>query len=378
MLLVQDDKLGLGDTLGQHLDGIPPAWQPLTLRQLLTHTSGLKDWETEALLDFHREYTDAEYIARMSPFALEFKPGERWSYTNTAYPLLGMVIARVSGKPYDEFVMERIFKPLGMGATRFNHPLEVVPHRAGGYVDEGDRVRKGEPLRPRIVEPNGAILASVLDLAKWAHAFEDGVLLKRESLLQMMTPVRLNDGSTFISGFGIFVSRFRGHRLVLHNGSTPGGFSSVFYHYPDDKLTVFVLCNIDRGDAVNRVATRVASFFVPGLDVRSLTEHTDPDPKTTQALLGMLRDLADKKETTLASPEFKMSDGTRARVAAQLTGLKRFAFLEREARPKAADGTAQSAPAALRYKLVGDKQTFYYTIQMTADGKVAELDFEEE
>src|SRR6185295_18915175 len=108
-------KLGLDDTLGQRLTGVPPAWRPLTLRQLLTHTSGLKDWETEGLLNFHREYTDAEYIERMAPFALDFEPGERWSYTNTAYPLLGMVIARVSGKPYDEFVMERIFKPMGMG-----------------------------------------------------------------------------------------------------------------------------------------------------------------------------------------------------------------------------------------------------------------------
>jgi len=367
MLLVQDGKLGLDDTLGQHLTGVPAAWQPLTLRQLLTHTSGLKDWETEGLLNFHREYTDAEYIALMSPFALDFRPGERWSYTNTAYPLLGMVVARVSGKPFDEFVMERIFKPMGMG-SRFNHPLEIVPHRASGYVDDGGRLRKGDPLRPRIVEPNGAILSTVLDLAKWARAFEDGVLLKRESLVQMMTPVRLNDGSTFVSGFGIFVTQFRGHRLFLHNGSTPGGFSSVFYHYPDDKLSVFVLCNIDRGDAVNKAATRVASFFVPGLDVRSLREQTDPDPKMTQALLAMLRDLAARRETALASPEYKMSDTTRAQLAAQLTGLKRFVFLDRETRPK----------AALRYKLVGDKQTFYYTIEMTADGKVAGLDFEEE
>jgi len=266
MLLVEGDKLTLGDTLGQRLPGMPPAWAPLTLRQLLTHTSGLKDWEAAGLLNFRREYTDAEYIALMSPFPLDFKPGEGWSYTNTAYPLLGMVIARVSGKPYDEFVTERIFHPMGMSATRFNYPLEIVPHRASGYVDEGGRLRKGEPLRPRIVEPNGAILSSVLDLAKWARAFEPGALLKRESLVQMTTPVRLNDGRTLASGLGIFATQSRGHRSLLHNGSTPGGFSSVFYHYPEDRLTVFVLCNVDRGDAVNRIATRVASFFVPGLD----------------------------------------------------------------------------------------------------------------
>jgi CubicO group peptidase (beta-lactamase class C family) len=378
MLLVQDDKLTLGDTLGQRLDGVPPPWEPLTLRQLLTHTSGLKDWETEGLLNFRREYTDAEYIALMSPFALDFKPGERWSYTNTAYPLLGMVIARVSGKPYDEFVTERIFNPMGMSASRFSHPLEIVPHRASGYVEEGGRLRKGEPLRPRIVEPNGAVLSSVLDLARWARAFEAGALLRRESLIQMMTPVRLDDGSTFPSGLGIFATQFRGHRLLLHNGSTPGGFSSVFYHYPDDKLTVFVLCNIDRGDAVNKIATRAASFFVPGLDVRSLAERTDPDPKRTEALLAMLRDLAGKKETTLASPEYRMQNATRALVATQLAGLKRFAFLESEARPNASEGTAPSAPATLRYKLVGATETFYYSFRMTAGGKVAELEFEEE
>lgn len=378
MLLVQDGTLGLDDSLGRRLDGVPAAWRPLTLRQLLTHTSGLKDWEAESLLSFHREYSDAEFIALMSSFPLDFTPGERWSYTNTAYPLLGMVIARASGASYDEFVTARIFAPLGMTATRFSHPQEIVPHRASGYVGEAGHLRKGELLRPRLVEPNGGILASVLELAKWQSVFEPDKLLTRASLDEIQTPVRLSNGTTFKSGLGIFVDRFRGHRLLVHNGSTPGGFSSVFYHYPDDKLTVIVLCNIDRGDAVNRIATRVASMYVPGLDIRSLVERPDPDPKTAQALLAMMRALADGKTTDLPLPAYRMSESTRAKVAAQLSGLKRFAFIDREEQPTAAGRAEHSVTRILRYKLVSDQQDNYYTFELTSDGKVADLYFEVE
>jgi CubicO group peptidase (beta-lactamase class C family) len=272
MLLVEEGKLGLDDTLAKHLDALPPTWQPLTLRQLLTHTSGLKDWEADHLLSFRREYSAADFIALMSPFALDFAPGEGWSYTNTAYPLLGMVVAQASGKPYDAFVEERIFKPLEMRATHFSRPEDILPHRAGGYVDQGGRLQKGEPLRPRLVEPNGGILSSVLDLAKWERVLYTERLLKRASLNQMQTLSRLRNGKPTPSGIGVFVDTVRGHRLIVHNGSTMGGFSSVFYHYPDDHLTVIVLCNIDRGDAVNQLATRVAGYYVSSLSLNAPAE----------------------------------------------------------------------------------------------------------
>ena len=265
MLLVEQGKLALDDGLSKHLEGLPTAWQALTLRQLLSHTSGLKDWESEHLLSFRREYTPAEFIALLSPYPLDFAPGTRWAYTNSAYPLLGLVIARASGTPYDEFVAARIFKPLGMEATRFSRPQEIVPHRAGGYVEESGQMRKGELLRPRLVEPNGGILSTVVDLAKWESVLHSERLLKQASLSQMQTAVKLTDGSAAPSGLGIFVADVKSHRMLVHNGSTPGGFSSVIYHYPDDKLTVIVLCNIDRDDAVNVIATHVAGLYVPGL-----------------------------------------------------------------------------------------------------------------
>lgn len=282
MLLVEEGRLGLDDALGKYLDGLPRAWQALTIRQLLTHTSGLKDWEAAGLLSFRREYTEQEFILLMSPFTLDFAPGERWSYTNTAYPLLGMVIERVSGKSYEAFVTERIFKPLGLNDTRFNHPLEIIPQRADGYVKVASRLQKGEPLRPQVLLPNGGIITTVLDLAKWERVFYTERLLQRVSLEQMRTPVRLNNGGTFKAGFGLFMDTFRGHRLIQHNGTTAGGFSSVFYSYPDDKLTVIVLCNIDRGDAVNRVATHVASFYTPGLAINILPEPADSHSKLSE------------------------------------------------------------------------------------------------
>ncbi len=173
---------------------------------------------------------------------------------------------------------------------------------------------------------------------------------------------------------------FRGHRLWLHNGSTVGGFSSVFYHYPDDKLTVIVLCNIDRGDAVNRIATRVASFYVPGLTISALPEQSDPDPKTSEGLLNMLRDLAEGREPDLLLPEWRsrIPQTTRAKIAAQLSGLQRFALLDRENPVKGADRSMTSVVRILRYKLASGERAIYYTFELTADGKVARLFFEEE
>jgi CubicO group peptidase (beta-lactamase class C family) len=203
----------------------------------------------------------------MASYPLDFEPGTRWSYTNTAYPLLGMVATAAAGKPYHDLVAERIFAPLGMTATRFSRPEEIVPQRASGYVEQDGRLRKGELLRPRVLEPNGGIMSTVLDLAKWERALREPALLKAASLAEMETITKLSNGQGTPVGLGLFIDSRKKHRLFVHNGSTPGGFSSVFYHWPEDQITVIVLCNIDRDDAVNRVATHVAGLFVPGLDL---------------------------------------------------------------------------------------------------------------
>lgn len=380
LLLVEDGKLGLDDPLGKYLNEVPATWKGLTLRQLLAHTSGLKDWEAANVLSYRREYTADEFIKLLAPFPLNFSPGEQWSYTNTAYPLLGLVIERVSGKSFEEFMAARIFKPLGMNATQFNHPTQIIPNHASGYVEEAGKLRKGEPLRPQVIAPNGGMLTTVLDMAKWEQILYSERLLKRASLAQMQTPTRLTSGATFNSGLGLFMDTFRGHRLFLHNGSTVGGFSAVFYTYPDDKLTVIVLCNIDQGNAVNVLATRVASFYGPKLTISALAEQADPAPETSQRLLQLLTELAQVKKPELLSPEWErlVPQATRRKIAEQLKDLKRLVFLETETLNPTFDRLGLTVKQINRYKLLSGQRTIYYTFELAEGDRVARFFFEEE
>lgn len=380
LLLAEEGKLSLDDPLSKYLNDAPEAWKGITLRHILAHTSGLKDWEAANALSYRREYTPEEFIKLMAPFPLDFAPGEKWAYSNTGYPLLGMVIERVSGKKFEAFMAECIFKPLGMNATRFNHPSHIVPDHAGGYVEEDGVLRKGEPLRPEVIAPNGGMLTTVLDMAKWEQVFYSERLLKRSRLEQMLSPVRLNSGATFNSGLGVFLDTFRGHRLILHNGSTVAGFSAVFYTYPDDKLTVVVLCNIDRGNAVNTLATRVASFYGPKLTISALPEQPDPAPETSKRLLQMLSDISQDRESGLLSKEWArfIPPPTRAKIAAQFRDLNRFVFLETETLGKPFDRLGLAVTQIKRYKLLSGQRTIYYTFELAADGRVARLFFEEE
>jgi CubicO group peptidase (beta-lactamase class C family) len=269
MMLVEEGKLGLDDSLSRYLNGLPEAWSGIRLRHLLTHTSGLHDWEGDTTFSLRREYTAPEFIAIVARHPLDFPPGSRWSYTNSAYPLVGQVIEKVSGVPYERFVTERIFKPAGMTETRFRHAAEIVPNRASGYVDRAGVLMHGEPLRPAILAPNGFVLSTATDMARWCVALSSGTLLKKASTDRMTTPIRLNNGSPFkVAGIAWFFGDVRGHRMMLHNGSTAAGYSSVIYRYPDDDLSVVVLLNIDRADTVNVLATSVASFYVPALGTR--------------------------------------------------------------------------------------------------------------
>jgi CubicO group peptidase (beta-lactamase class C family) len=188
----------------------------------------------------YKEYTEAEILAAAREAQPAAAPGEKWEYCNLGYFLLSLIIHRASGRPWGEFLQERVFKPLGMTQTRVVAHTAVVPNRADGYVREGDAWRNAGPILS--ARPSGGLLSTVLDLAKWDAALAAGTLLRGETLRQAWTPVRLSGGATHPYGFGWSVGEVRGHRVIEHGGSL-AGFRTQISRFVDDRLTVIVLTN---------------------------------------------------------------------------------------------------------------------------------------
>jgi CubicO group peptidase (beta-lactamase class C family) len=260
MMLVEEGKLSLEDPITKFFKDAPPAWKQVTVRHLLSHAGGFTDYPKD--FDFRKDYSEDQLLKVVEGVPLAFPPGSKWSYSNLGYLTLGIVIHRVTGKFYGDFLQERIFGPLGMQTTRIISEADIVPNRAAGY-----RLVKGELKNQEWVSPtlnttaDGSLYFSILDLAKWDAALYTEKLLKRSSLEQMWTPVKLNNGKPNSDhyGFGWFIEMDHGHRVIRHGGSWQG-FKSQISRYVDDKLTVVVLANLAEADQ-GKIAARVAELY---------------------------------------------------------------------------------------------------------------------
>lgn len=267
MLLVQDRKISLEDKISTYVEFSPDTWKEITIRHLLTHTSGITNHLNlvdEDAGEGREDTTPEKIIHSVIGLPLEFAPGEKWSYSNTNYVLLSIIVHRVSGKPYDAFLEERVFKPLGMEATRRSSLDEIISNRAAGYVWATGRMRNSIYLNPTLWDNgDGGMLSTALDLAKWDAALYTDRILTASSREQMWTPVKLNNGAIAAYGFGWRVEEVRGHRCIYHTGGRPGT-SVAIYRYVDDKLTVIALTN-GGGGGSGRIAFGVAGRYLPTL-----------------------------------------------------------------------------------------------------------------
>lgn len=265
MMLVEEGKVSLEDKLTKHLDGLPETWDAITVRHLLTHTSGIKDFINEPTVDLRKDLKPEDVIESLRKLPLNFQPGEKYAYSNTGYHLLGMVIRKVAGKTWDDFLRKRIFHPLGMNDTRVISWSEIITNRASGYGWDDGQLRNGSFIAPTILGyAGGGLRSTVLNLAKWDAALCTEQLLKRSTLEQMWTPAKFNNGKDSTYGFGWGISREHGHRLISHTGSHSTGFKSVIARFVDDKLTVIVLTNQRAADQM-AIAKGVAGFYIPAL-----------------------------------------------------------------------------------------------------------------
>ena len=273
MLLAEEGKIALDDSITKYFPEASPAMKAVTIRHLLTHTSGIPDvsdgtTETngaKGVVDFHREYTEEEYARAYLTQPLDFQPGTKWSYCNAGYDLLGFLIHRVTGKPYGDFMRERIFEPLGMTTARVFSYANIIPNRASGYsLVDGEW--KNEPRwwsQSITAGAAGGLWMNVLDLAKWDAALYTDRIIKRSSLEKMWAPVPMDDGSAYPAGMGWFMARAKNHRLVFHTNGGPG-FSAVISRYLDDRLTIIIMTNMGAHHTdVMKISGKIAEIYLP-------------------------------------------------------------------------------------------------------------------
>lgn len=283
MMLVEDGKIHLDDPVGKYLPGSSSTWNNVTVRNLLTHTSGVPDYESDSLakkgaafINLRSDYTEDDLFTKFSGLPLDFPPGSKWSYSNSGYVLLGILIHKVTGQFYGDVLQERIFRPLGMTFTRIISEADIIPNRAAGYRLVNGEIKNQEWVSPMLnTTADGALYTNILDMAKWDGVLYTDRLLKKGSLDQMWTPVHLSDGETAPYGFGWDVTEVNGHRLIEHGGAWQG-FTTQISRYMDDTFTVIVLTNLDSEHSQpDKIAHNVAGLYIPA--VTPTPELIDPE-----------------------------------------------------------------------------------------------------
>ena len=289
MILVEEGKLSLDDKISKYLTDVPETWKNISVRHLLTHTSGLGEYPPD--LDLRRDLTEDQYLALIKSVPLTYQPGTKWDYSNLGFVTLGILIRKLTGKFYGDFLTERIFGPLGMTTARVISESDIVPNRAAGY-----RLVKGELKNQEWVSPStnttadGSLYFTIADLAKWDAALFTNKPLKQSSLSEMWTPVQLNDGKTKAYGFGWHTDVMHGRRIVFHGGAWQG-FKSFILRFPDDKLTIVFFANSWETKDF-KLARGLIETFYPEFALPAVQPIEDQEPRITASVRGVLLKLA--------------------------------------------------------------------------------------
>ena len=341
LLLMRDGKLSLDDPVRKYIPEVPDYGAPLTIRHMLTHTSGLRDWGSVAGIAgwprTTRVHTHAhvlEIVGKQT--ALNFPSGTRYSYSNTGYNLAAVLVSRVSGMSFSEFTKKRIFEPLGMTHTAWRDDFtRIVKGRAIAYEDARDGFHTDMPFEN--VYGNGGLLTTVGDLLKWNQNFVSPEVGDAATVQLQQTPGKFTDGRAHGYALGLMVGEYKGLRQVDHSGST-AGYRAHLARYPDQNLSVAVLCNVTSGAATN-YARAVADLYLGS----SVKESGPPPAKHTltadeiSAAAGLYRNKSTGEALTISVNNGVLRAGNTALVP---TSATTFVTANRE--------TWEIAPGAVR------------------------------
>ena len=370
MILVQDRKLSLEDSVGGLLDNLPDTWRGLTIRQLLTHTSGLPEYSRpEFHLDFRRDYSRQDLLGLVTNAPLDFAPGAQLSYSNTGYFLLGVVIEKASGKSYGDFLRERIFERLGMKDTRLNDRTSIIGNRAHGYSLVDYVVTNAPYVSPTTTFAAGGLVSSAADMALWLQAQGSTTLLTHAHWDAMWTKTRLNGGASADYGFGWYV-RANGPRKRLEHSGGVQGFSAYTANFVDDSLSVMFLANSDV--PVGRLGAGLSEIYLPSLRYSPPKPIADADTAMTTFLRrlasALMRGKGDSSWYTAKVQSYYFPSRIAARKAIGALGpMHSFDLI---------DVTEDAGRQRRTYLSVLGENRTRFIFWVTRDGKVDGVDFE--
>ncbi|HQU93861.1 MAG TPA: serine hydrolase domain-containing protein [Pyrinomonadaceae bacterium] len=373
MLLVQDGKVLLDEKISKYLPNTPEAWSSVTVRHLLTHTSGVKSYSSLDGFSLSERMTLNDFIKKLSPHPLEFTPGEKNIYSNSGFNLLAYIIETQSGKKYMDFMRERIFVPLGMTKTGDRDPQFIIPLRANGYEWRQNHF-SGRDGDLTDLMGAGSIVSTITDMTKWEAALRGDKLLNAQSKKEIWTQFTFNNGKPSPYGFGWRISEVRGSKLIGHTGQT-AGFGAAIFRYIDSDITVIALTNLGEVGMGSIVATTAAKEYIPKLSLKGINTAVSADPvllaNIEKSLRGRYEGRFDQSLFTTSAAQSLTSQRSKNlnERLAQFAPIVRVKFFKRES----IDG--RDTISAI---VETAKRVFLWRVIVDENGKISEMNIDEE
>ncbi|RYG43312.1 class A beta-lactamase-related serine hydrolase [bacterium] len=371
LMLMEEGRLSLDDRIEKYVGDLPEGWRPVTLRQLLEHTSGIPDMEEIFGYESYRNiYTPAQIVQIANTRPMTFKPGEGFRYSNTGYFLAGLALEKVSGKPYGRFLQERIFGPLGMAHTRESDPTGIIPDRVQGYRFYNGGLEVRDPMQPSACLGAGTLVSNLEDMAKWDAAITGHRLLKPETQAMMFKEARTPQGPTGY-GLGWFVSPWRGRTSYEHSGGT-AGFSCDYRRFPEAGISAMMFTNLYDAP-LGGTLYRAADLVSPGISYASLKPMPEPVAGVREKLLAAMTAVSKGGPRPDAiSEKMWATYGPNARDAwrDRLANIKSFELLLRERYKARKNALGEEHIETYLYRLTNEKQVMYIEFQMNPQGQI--------
>lgn len=365
MQLVEEGKLSLDDPVSKYFDSFPKQWEGSTIKNLLTHTSGIPEYALVPDLGLTDEHSREEWWAKMGVMPLDFAPNKRFAYSNSNFVLLADIITKIVGRPYKEVVKERIFDKVGLPHTKFRETNEIIMNTATGYFRVGQDMIVSPSEASSSASGDGGIVSCVDDLTKYIEAVNTGRIVSLDTLRRMQTPNRTSDGRKTIYGLGWFVRELNGLPMVSHAGNTAGYSASIAY-FPSAKITVALMGNVYAFSGDN-LAIQVARAIEPSLRYVPLEEKPDPNPTLTNSLFELLDSLIEgRTDSALLDEEYKGSLETpRGRMS-----LGGFAQYRDHEAPRFVEKRADDPDTLFVYRMKKADRSYRVAFTVTKENKV--------